>query len=55
LSSELGIEDQIEKSWSSHLGNQDNCTNYLKKYILPAIDSPLVLGLDNIDEIFPLS
>jgi pimeloyl-ACP methyl ester carboxylesterase len=52
LSSELGIEDQIEKSWSSRLGNQDNCTNYLKKYILPAIDSPLVLGLDNIDEIF---
>jgi asparagine synthetase B (glutamine-hydrolysing) len=26
--------------------------HYLKKYILPAIDSPLVLGLDNIDEIF---
>ncbi|MFM6157083.1 MAG: AAA-like domain-containing protein, partial [Sphaerospermopsis kisseleviana] len=48
-----GLEDQIEKSWSSRFGSQDNCTNYLKKYILPAIDSHLVLGLDNIDEIFP--
>ena len=53
LSLELGLEDQIDQSWSSRFGSQDNCTNYLKKYILPAIDSPLVLGLDNIDEIFP--
>ena len=55
LSLELGLEDQIDQSWSSRFGSQDNCTNYLKKYILPAIDSPLVLGLDNIDEIFPYS
>ena len=53
LSLELGLEDQIDQSWSSRFGSQDNCTNYLKKYILPVIDSPLVLGLDNIDEIFP--
>ena len=55
LSLELGLEDQIDQSWSSRFGSQDNCTNYLKKYILPVIDSPLVLGLDNIDEIFPYS
>ena len=53
LSLELGLEDQIDQYWSKRLGSQINCTNYLKKYILPAIDSPLVLGLDNIDKIFP--
>lgn len=53
LSLELGLEDKIDEFWSKRLSSQSNCTNYLKKYILPAIESPLVLGLDNIDEIFP--
>lgn len=52
LSDKLELESQIDKSWNPRLSNQSNCTNYLKKYILPAIDTALVLGLDNIDEIF---
>lgn len=55
LSLELRLEDQVEQYWNknSSLTSQIKCTNYLQEHILPAIDSPLVLGLDNFDEIFP--
>ena len=53
LSEELGLEEQIDKYWSKRFSSQYNCTNYLKKYLLKNIDAPLVLGLDDIDQIFP--
>lgn len=53
LSEELGVEEQIDKYWSKRLSSQINCTNYLKKYLLKTIETPLVLGLDDIDQIFP--
>lgn len=53
LSLALGLEEQIDEYWHKRLSSQTNCTNYLKNYLLQVIDSPLVLGLDNIDEIFP--
>ncbi|NJN11302.1 MAG: adenylate cyclase [Richelia sp. SL_2_1] len=53
LSEELGVEEQIDKYWSKRLSSQINCTNYFKKYLLKAIETPLVLGLDDIDQIFP--
>jgi plasmid stabilization system protein ParE len=52
LSLELGLEEKTDEFWNKRLSSQTNCTNYLKKYLLENIDSPLVLGLDNIDEIF---
>ncbi|AVZ29508.1 AAA-like domain-containing protein [Nodularia spumigena CS-584] len=53
VSEELGLEEQIDKYWKPRLSSQINCTNYLKKYLLKNIDAPLVLGLDDIDQIFP--
>ncbi|MEH2011589.1 AAA-like domain-containing protein [Nostoc sp.] len=53
LSYELGLEDKIDQSWKRRLSSQVNCTNYLKDYLLKNIDTPLVLGLDDIDKIFP--
>ncbi|MEH2043605.1 AAA-like domain-containing protein [Nostoc sp.] len=53
LSYELGLEEQIDKYWKKRLSSQVNCTNYLKDYLLKNIDVPLVLGLDDIDKIFP--
>ena len=53
LSEELGLEEQIDKYWSKRLSSQINCTNYFKKYLLKALEIPLILGLDDIDEIFP--
>ncbi|AKG23387.1 AAA-like domain-containing protein [Calothrix sp. 336/3] len=53
VSEELGVEEQIDKYWTKRLSSQINCTNYFKKYLLKAIETPLVLGLDDIDQIFP--
>lgn len=53
LSEELGLEEQIDKYWKRRLSSQVNCTNYLKDYLLKNINTPLVLGLDDIDKIFP--
>jgi hypothetical protein len=53
ISEELGLEEQIDKYWNKRLSSQINCTNYFKKYLLKAIETPLVLGLDDIDQIFP--
>ncbi|MEH2367333.1 AAA-like domain-containing protein [Nostoc sp.] len=53
LSYELGLEDKIDQSWKRRLSSQVNCTNYLKDYLLKNIDVPLLLGLDDIDKIFP--
>ncbi|MDJ0797750.1 MAG: AAA-like domain-containing protein [Calothrix sp. MO_167.B12] len=53
FSEELGVEEQIDKYWSKRLSSQINCTNYFKKYLLKTIETPLVLGLDDIDQIFP--
>ncbi|WP_414619564.1 AAA-like domain-containing protein [Calothrix sp. CCY 0018] len=53
ISEELGVEEQIDKYWKTRLSSQINCNNYFKKYLLKAIETPLVLGLDDIDQIFP--
>ena len=53
LSEELGVEEQIDKYWNKRLSSQRNCTNYFKKYLLKAIENSVVLGLDDIDQIFP--
>ncbi|MDZ7956240.1 AAA-like domain-containing protein [Nostoc sp. DedQUE09] len=53
LSYELRLEDKIDQSWKTRLSSQVNCTNYLKDYLLKNLDVPLVLGLDDIDKIFP--
>ncbi|MBO1055837.1 MAG: hypothetical protein HEQ27_04600 [Dolichospermum sp. JUN01] len=53
LSEALELEVQINRYWSGDFSSQDNCSNYIRRYILPTITTPLVLGLDNIDEIFP--
>jgi hypothetical protein len=52
ITEELELEEQLDQYWNKRLGSQRNCTNYLRRYILSAIDTPLVLGLDDIDQIF---
>ncbi|MDF5735456.1 MULTISPECIES: AAA-like domain-containing protein [unclassified Nostoc] len=48
----LNLPDKLAEKWKSTVSNNIDCTNYFEEYLLPAINSPLVLGLDNIDVIF---
>ncbi|MCU0515466.1 MAG: AAA-like domain-containing protein [Oscillatoria sp. Prado101] len=53
VTDDLELPIQLESRWSKFLGSKKNCTNYFEKYLLPAIDTPLALGLDEVDRIFP--
>ncbi|GAB1540721.1 hypothetical protein NUACC21_33900 [Scytonema sp. NUACC21] len=53
---ELNLNNKVDEVWNTKiLGSNDNCTAYFKKYILAQIDSSLVLGLDEVDRLFPYS
>ena len=40
------------ENWRNRLGSKVTCTHYLEEYLLPQIPNAIVLGLDNIEEIF---
>ncbi|MDZ8051775.1 MAG: AAA-like domain-containing protein [Aulosira sp. ZfuVER01] len=52
IAEELNIPDKLAENWKGTLSANKDCTNYFEQYLLPAINSPLVLGLDNVDVIF---
>jgi serine/threonine-protein kinase len=49
---ELEREDKLETYWKGILGSKNKCTNYFQRYLLSEIINPLVLGLDEVDQIF---
>jgi class 3 adenylate cyclase len=53
VTDDLQLPIQVESRWSKFLSSKTNCTNYFEKYLLPEMGTPLVLGLDGVDRIFP--
>ena len=55
VSRELGFSPrQVTEFWDEELfGPKENCTEYFEKYILSKIETPLFLGLDELDGLFP--
>lgn len=52
----LGLENRCPQMWDTDiLGSNDNCTFYFEEYLLKTLDCPLVLGIDNVDRVFPYS
>lgn len=51
-SDNLELDNRVEDFWKDMYGVNKNCTRYFQKYLLAEIDSPLVLGLDNVDLVF---
>lgn len=49
---ELRIPNQLDDYWDDIFGSKVNCKDYFEKYLLAQIETPLVLGLDEIDRIF---
>lgn len=45
--------DLLRQSWDTEiLGSNDNCTGYFEEHLLPALSTPLVVALDNVDRLF---
>ena len=55
VSEALNLEVKLEQYWKKFLSSQQNCSKYFHDYILKETASPIVLGLDDIDQIFPYS
>ncbi len=53
LSRELGLKPQLDDYWDEELfGSVVSCKTYFQSYLLEHLDSPLALGLDNLDRVF---
>ncbi|MBW4610624.1 MAG: AAA-like domain-containing protein [Hassallia sp. WJT32-NPBG1] len=48
----LNLPEKLEEHWKGVLGSKNKCTNYFQRYLLPSIDTPVALGLDEVDEVF---
>ncbi|MGI2908541.1 AAA-like domain-containing protein [Tolypothrix sp. VBCCA 56010] len=48
----LSLPEKLEEHWKGVLGSKNKCTNYFQRYLLPSIDTPVALGLDEVDEVF---
>ena len=58
VSDELGNEldispETIDAFWKSRYSPNVNCKRFFEKFLLPKLEIPLVLALDDVDEIFP--
>lgn len=54
VSSELALHNQLSDHWDEKtLGSISNCTHCFEKLVLSKLDQPLVLGVDEVDQIFP--
>jgi hypothetical protein len=52
LSYHLRLEDRTEEFWQISLPNPFRCTEYVGQYLLPTLQQPLVLAMDELDIIF---
>lgn len=52
VAQELNLNDKLSQYWQGVLGSKDKCTNYFQRYLLTEINSPIVLGLDEVDQLF---
>lgn len=51
---QLSLENKLNDYWDTEiLGSNDNCTVYFEEYLLTEINCPVVLGLDEVDRLFP--
>lgn len=53
VSRELQLPTQLAEFWEEEIGSKADCTSYFEEYLLPAADNPLVLGVDDVDLLFP--
>jgi serine/threonine-protein kinase len=43
---------RVDDFWTDTYGSKDNCDAYFEDCLLPETESPLVLGLDEVDRVF---
>ncbi len=49
---QLRLKPKLDEYWDEDLGSKISCTSYFQDYLLESIDTPLVLALDEVNQIF---
>ena len=49
---ELNLPYKLDEYWKGILGSKNKCTKYFERYLLPEINGPIALGLDEVDQVF---
>jgi len=52
LSHQLGLPPQLDDYWSADIGSKVSCTIYLEEYLLKTVQRPLVIAMDEVNELF---
>ncbi|MGK7893853.1 MAG: AAA-like domain-containing protein [Xenococcus sp. (in: cyanobacteria)] len=52
LARQLQLKPKLDEYWDEDLGSKISCTFYFQDYLLEVIDTPLVLALDEVNQIF---
>jgi hypothetical protein len=52
ISRQLQLKPRLDEYWDEELGSKNSCTSYFEDYLLELIDTPLVLALDEVNQIF---
>ncbi len=52
IADKLNLPDKLDEYWRGILGSKNKCTKYFERYLLPEINSPIALGLDEVDQVF---
>lgn len=51
----LQLPLQLSEYWNDVFGSKTSCKDYFENYLLPQLEQPLVLILDEVDAVFPYS
>ncbi|WNZ43929.1 AAA-like domain-containing protein [Leptolyngbya boryana CZ1] len=51
----LQLPLKLEDHWDGVFGSKISCKDYFENYLLPQLDQPLVLALDELEAVFPYS
>jgi hypothetical protein len=52
IAEQLELPDRVQEQWDAGASNPQNCTRYVEKEILQAIDAPCMIAIDETDSIF---
>ncbi len=52
ITSQLHLESRLDEYWDEDIGSKVSCSLYLRAYVLEQINSPVVLALDEVNQLF---
>ena len=52
IARQLQLKPKLDEYWDEDLGSKISCTSYFQHYLLELIDTPVVLALDELNQIF---